>query len=63
MAALEFTENTVPLQVKKEVTCKKTLSAGDSLEAEVGGDKLEETVPNGKQWVVILSVRVVETNV
>ena len=62
MAALEFIETIIPSQVKKEVTCEKTLSAGDSLEVEIGGDKLEKTVPAGKQWVVVLNVRLVETD-
>ena len=63
MAALEFIETTIPLQAKKEVTCEKTLSAGDPLEVEIGGDKLEETVPVGKQWVVVVNVRLTETDV
>ena len=63
MAALEFTENTTPAQVKKEVTCEKTLSAGEFLKAEVGEDELNKTVPAGKQWTVIVNVRLTETDV
>ncbi len=63
MAALEFIETIIPLQTKKEVTCEKTLSAGDFLKAEIGGDELDEIVPTGKQWVVVLNVRLIETDV
>ena len=63
MAALEFIETIIPLQAKKEVTCEKTLSAGDSLEVKIGGDELNEVVPEGKQWAVILNVRLIETDV
>lgn len=63
MAALEFIETIIPLQTKKEVTCEKTLSAGDSLEAKIGNDELDEMVPTGKQWVVVLNVRLTETDV
>ena len=63
MANLEFIETTIPLQAKKEVTCEKTLSAGEFLKAEVGGDELNKTVPMGKQWVVVLNIRLIETDV
>jgi len=63
MATLEFTETSTPAQVKKEVTCEKTLSAGATLKAEVGEDELDKTVPSGKQWAVILNVRLTETDV
>lgn len=63
MAALEFTETNISAQVRKEVTCEKTLSVGDELEAKIGVDELTEVVPAGKQWAVIVNVRLVETDV
>ena len=63
MAAIEFEVIEIPAQVKREATRIKTLSAGDNLKFEVGEDELDEVVPEGKQWQVVLNVRLVEIGV
>jgi len=63
MAEVEFEVTEIPAQMKKEATCKKTLSAGDKVKFEVGEDELSKVVPEGKQWEVVLNVRLVETDV
>ena len=59
----EFVVTEIPAQVKKETTSAKTLSAGDRVKFELGDDELNEVVPEGKQWEVVLNVRLIETDV
>ena len=63
MATLEYEITNIPAQVKKEVTCEKTLSEGTKVKMEIGEDELDSVVPEGKQWEVIANIRLVETDV
>jgi len=36
------------------------LTAGDKLKMEAGEDEMSETVPEGKKWTVIVSLKVEE---
>ena len=64
MANLDFEIATIPETIKKEVTCIRTLSAGDKLKAEIGSeDELDKIVPAGKVWDVVLNIRVTESDV
>jgi len=63
MAALEFEITDFPAQVKKEVTCEKILIAGNKVKMEIEEDELDSVVPEGKQWVVIANIRLIETDV
>lgn len=64
MAALDWTtETSTPAQVKKELLHETTLSVGEELEAKIGDDEFTEVVPAGKEWAVIVSIRVVESSV
>jgi hypothetical protein len=57
------TEVNTPAQIKKELLHEITLSAGEKLEAKTGDDDFDESVPVGKEWAVIISIRVTETDV
>jgi len=61
--AIEFETTNTPASTRLEATNIQTLTAGAVIKAEIGQQELDSIVPAGKQWDVILSVRVVETDV
>jgi len=63
MASLQFEEEIIPSQVRKEVTCETVLSAGDKVKMELGEDELDEVVPANKQWELVANIRLIETDV
>jgi hypothetical protein len=64
MAALDWTtETSAPAQEKKELLHETTLSVGQKVKLEVGPeDEFDKTVPEGKEWFIVTSIRIVETD-
>lgn len=63
MADLDWTtETSTPAQVKKELLHEKTISEGQGIEYKCVDD-FNEPVPTGKQWTVVTSIRIIETDV
>ena len=60
--AITFETTNTPASTRLEATNIQTLPAGAKVKAEIGDQELDATVPKGKEWAVILSVRVVETD-
>ena len=59
--AITFETTNTPASTRLEATNTQTLSAGAKVKAKIGAQELDSIVPEGKQWDVVLSVRVVET--
>ena len=59
---LLFEETNTPAQIRKEVTCEKTVTAGGKVKMEIGEHELDEVVPEGKSWQVVANIRLVETD-
>ena len=66
---LELNEVNIPCRKDMDGTVRWTMSAGGRIRIqtkEVGediDDILDETVPDGKNWQVILSIKILETDV
>lgn len=65
---MELVETSPPGEAIRNGSTEFNLSAGNKLQIRQNetGDivyELDETVPAGKKWVVIISVRVAETDV
>jgi len=68
MATLDWTtEANSPAQVKKELLHEDILSAGERVRYQIGPvesyDEFYVAVPAGKQWTVVSSIRIIETDV
>jgi len=63
MELTKVTTAATPSRTTGEATGTATLSAGDSLKAELGNDvELDTECPAGKAWFVTVRVHVVETD-
>jgi len=62
--AIDLSSNEVPSQTLKTGDDSFELAAGKSLKVETipnGSELLNETVPEGKKWQVVVYVSIVET--
>jgi hypothetical protein len=68
MADLDWTAgSSEPAQVKKELLHEETIPHGEGIRYQIGTaeeyDQFYKAVPVGKQWTVIASIRIIETDV
>lgn len=62
-ANLELVTTEIPAIVRRALSHRATIVAGEPLKAEIGsGDELDTEVPAGKSWVVTMAITVDETD-
>jgi len=59
---MELVRNVTPAAIELRAVLRKTLVAGEKLKTEVGEEELSEVCPDGKEWLVRLSLAVQEVD-